>query len=262
MDNPAFRPIGPTTYLCPTPTVLVGCAADSAWQQGKGGANLITVAWAGICCTKPPMLSISLRPERHSHALIERSGEFTVNLIGEPLLPAMDFCGVKSGRDLDKFTALGLHPQQADPLSIAPALREAPAYLCCKVRQVLPLGTHDLFLAEIVQVHVGKAYFREDGSINEQAMRLVAYVHGKYRALGAEIGFFGFSVAGDAARKRRAAEAKETAAPKTKPVNANRSPKTPAQKHQASGSDAPNPSVPVASRPKPSGVASGKGKRS
>ena len=212
MEKTGFRSIGPTTYLCPTPTVLIGCAADDGWLQGQGGANLVTVAWTGICCTKPPMLTISLRPERHSHSLITRSGEFTVNLIGEPLLAAMDFCGVKSGRDVDKFQALGLTPTRAEPLNVAPALREAPAYLSCKVRQVLPLGTHDLLLAEIMQVHVGEQYFREDGSIDEQAMRLVAYVHGKYRALGAEIGFFGFSVAGEAALKRRASASATPAA--------------------------------------------------
>lgn len=204
MEEKAFRAIGATTYLCPTPTVVVGCAADDGWKRGEGRPNLVTVAWAGICCTKPSMISIALRPERFSYGLIKQSGEFTVNLIGQSLLNAMDFCGVKSGRDIDKFVTLGLHPAEAEPLMIAPALAEAPAYLCCKVRQVLPLGTHDLFIAEIVQVHVNERFFREDGSIDESAMELVAYVHGKYRALGAELGFFGYSVASEDALKRRA----------------------------------------------------------
>ena len=199
-----FRAIGATTYLCPTPTVLVGCAAEDGWKRGESKiANMITVAWTGICCSHPPMLSVSIRPERHSNALIRTSGEFTVNLVGESLLYAMDFCGVKSGRDMDKFETLKLHTTQAESMTIAPALAEAPAYLCCKVKQIIPLGSHDLFLAEIVQVHVQDQFFREDGSIDEQAMKLVSFVHGKYRELGAEIGFFGFSVAGDAARKRR-----------------------------------------------------------
>lgn len=203
MEEKGFRAIGATTYLCPTPTVMVGCAADDGWKRGEGRPNLVTVAWAGICCTKPSMISIALRPERFSYGLIQQSGEFTVNLIGQSLLHAMDFCGVKSGRDLDKFATLSLHPAEAEPLLIAPALMEAPACLCCKVRQVLPLGTHDLFIAEIVQVHVNERYFREDGSIDEQAMELVAYVHGKYRALGSELGFFGYSVASEDALKRR-----------------------------------------------------------
>ena len=205
MNDPnAFRAIGPTTYLCPTPAVLLGCADGAAnAPDGEPRPNLVTVAWTGICCTKPPMLSVSLRPERYSHALISKSGEFTVNLIGEPLVKAMDFCGVKSGRDVDKFQALDLHAIPAPSLSVAPALEEAPAFLCCKVRQILPLGSHDLFLAEIVEVCVRDTFFRDDGSIDEAAMRLVAYVHGKYRALGAELGFFGYSVAGPDALKRR-----------------------------------------------------------
>lgn len=209
-DQTGFRAIGATTYLCPTPAVLVGCAGDGEWTRGEDRPNLVTVAWAGICCTRPPMIGISLRPERYSYELIRRSGEFTVNLVGEPLLAAMDFCGVRSGRDVDKFAALGLTAVQAAKLAVAPALLEAPAYLSCSVRQVLPLGSHDLFLAEIVEVQVGEAYFRTDGSIDEQAMRLVAYVHGKYRALDEELGFFGFSVAGEAALRRRSTRTAQT----------------------------------------------------
>jgi len=221
MQNSSFRTIGATTYLCPTPTVLVGCAANDGWKSGQGAPNLVTVAWTGICCTKPPMLSISLRRERFSHGLIAASGEFTVNLVGEPLLHAMDFCGVKSGRDLNKFEALNLHATEAQPLTTAPMLAEAPACLCCKVRQIVPLGSHDLIIAEIVQVHVGERFFREDGSIDEQAMKLVAFVHGKYRALGSEIGFFGYSVASDKALKRRATvgmKQNTNQLPKTKPT--------------------------------------------
>ena len=203
MEQGAFRAIGPTTYLCPTPAVLVGCAADAGWQTGAARPNLITVAWAGVCCSKPPMLSIAIRPERYSHGLISGTGEFTVNLVGEPLLYATDFCGVKSGRDIDKFQAMGLNAVLAQGLDTAPALAEAPAYLSCKVQKVLPLGAHDLFLAEIVEVCVNDAFFLPDGSIDERAMALVAFVHGKYRALGAELGFFGYSVASDEVLSRR-----------------------------------------------------------
>ena len=204
MDGKGFKAIGATTYLCPTPTVLIGCAADGEWQTGGTTVpNLITVAWTGICCSKPPMLSISVRPERFSHDLIAASGEFTVNLIGEPLLQAMDFCGVKSGRDVDKFKTLGLTPIPAPLLAAAPAVAQAPAYLCCKLKQMIPLGSHDLMLAEIVEVCVQETFFHTDGSIDEQAMALVAFVHGKYRGLGKELGFFGYSVASEQALKRR-----------------------------------------------------------
>lgn len=197
--GPVFRAIGATTYLSPMPAVLIGCA-----DRVEGARpNLITVAWTGICCSHPPMLSISLRKERHSYALIERSREFTVNLVGEPLLRAMDFCGVKSGRGVDKFEALGLTAIPAAPLTHAPALAESPAYLCCRVQEILPLGSHDLFLAEIAQVCVQERYFTETGAINEKQMQLVGYVHGKYRALADEIGFFGFSVAREAVLKQR-----------------------------------------------------------
>ena len=201
--NDPFRAIGPTPYLYPTPAVLVGCAGLHPDAEGSGRPNLTTVAWAGITCSHPPMLSIAVRPERHSRALLTETQEFTVNLVGEPLLRAMDFCGVKSGRDVDKFAVLGLHPLPAPELRYAPALAEAPAFLSCRVQQVIPLGSHDLFLAEILQVSVQDAYFRPDGSIDEAAMKLVGFVHGKYRALGPEIGFFGFAVAGDAALRRR-----------------------------------------------------------
>ena len=127
-DASAFRAIGPTTYLCPTPTVLLGCAgAATDPSGGESQPNLITVAWTGICCTRPPMVSVSIRPERYSHGLIEKSGEFTLNLIGEPLLRAMDYCGVKSGRDGDKFQALGLHAVPAPGLPAMGGVRRATA---------------------------------------------------------------------------------------------------------------------------------------
>ncbi|MBQ8556737.1 MAG: flavin reductase family protein [Clostridia bacterium] len=196
--NP-FREIGPTTYLCPIPSVLVGCADP----ENGGKPNLITIAWTGVVCSKPPMLSISVRKSRFSHELISKTGEFTVNLIGQELCEAMDYCGVKSGRDVDKFAEMKLTAIPAPGLETAPAVAEAPAFLSCKVKQVIELGSHDLFLAEIVQVSVADRYFREDGSIDEEAMNLVSYVHGKYRALSDVMGFFGYAVASPEAKKRR-----------------------------------------------------------
>ena len=143
-----FRPIGPTTYLSPIPAVMLGCADPENGYE----ANLITVAWTGVVCTRPPMVSVSIRKSRLSHELIRRTGEFTLNLTGRSLCRAVDFCGVKSGRDVNKFEACGLTPIPAPPLTHAPAVEEAPAYLCCRVKSVQELGSHDLFLAEVEQV--------------------------------------------------------------------------------------------------------------
>ena len=198
-NHPAFREIGPTTYLSPIPSVLVGCADPANGMK----PNLITIAWAGVVCSKPPMVSISIRKERHSHALVKNTGEFTVNLIGKELLKAMDFCGVKSGRDVDKFAHLGITAIPAPGLEAAPAIAEAPAFLSCKVRQIIELGSHDMFIGEVQQVSVADRYFREDGSINEDAMELVNYIHGTYHAVSEPLGFFGFSVASEEALRRR-----------------------------------------------------------
>jgi len=203
-ETDVFSAIGATTFLGPIPAVLVGCAGDDGWTRGAGSPpNLITVAWAGVCCSKPPMLSIAIRPERYSHGLISRTGEFTVNLVGKPLCRAMDYCGVKSGRDMNKFAELNLTPAAAPPLATAPALLEAPAHLCCRVKQVIPLGSHDLFLAEIVETRVRREFLRGDGSVDQEGMELVSFVHGRYYAAGGELGFFGYSVAGDAVLERR-----------------------------------------------------------
>ena len=199
MEKSTFREIGPTTYLCPIPSVLVGCADP----ENGCKPNLITVAWVGVVCSKPPMVSVSIRKERFSHAMISHTGEFTVNLIGEELCEAMDFCGVKSGREVDKFKYLGLTAVPAPGLETAPAIGEAPAFLSCKVRQVLELGSHDVFIGEVQQVSVADRYFRKDGSIDEAAMKLVTYVHGKYMGLSDVLGFFGYSLASGEVRKRR-----------------------------------------------------------
>lgn len=193
----AYSSIGATTYLCPVPVVLVGCAASD------GQSNLITVAWTGICCTKPPMLSISIRPDRYSYHMIEETGEFTVNFVSQSMCRQVDFCGVRSGRELDKFAATGLTAIPAQGLSLAPAVAQSPAYLSCRVSQKLELGSHTLFLAEIAHVNVDNQYFSDTGAIEEERMKLVAYAHGHYYPLGRPMGFFGSSVAGEKALKRR-----------------------------------------------------------
>ena len=195
-----FRPIGPTTFLSPVPAVLLSCRGT---EPGFERDNLITVAWTGIVNTDPPMLSVSIRPQRHSHAQIVQSGAFCLNLIDQPLCRAADFCGVKSGRDVDKFEAMGLHAREV-PGFPAPALAEAPAFLCCRVRQRMALGSHDLFLCAIEEVYVRDALFDADGSLHLGRANLVAYAHGEYFPLRERPeGFFGYSVAREEVLRRR-----------------------------------------------------------
>lgn len=195
-----FRPIGPCTFLAPIPAVMLSCRGT---QPGYDRDNLITVAWAGVVNSNPPMVSVSIQPRRHSHALIKQSGAFCLNLIGQDLCRATDWCGVKSGRDVDKFAELGLHalPVEGFP---APALAESPIFLCCRVKQVISLGSHDMFLSEIEQVYVRDELFAEDGHIDASRAQLISYIHGEYYPLErTPMGFFGYSVAGEEALARR-----------------------------------------------------------
>ena len=197
--HPDFFSIDPCPLLSPVPVVLVSCAGR------EGAPNLITLAWAGTVCSDPPMVSISVRKNRFSYGLIESTGEFVINLVDRNLARAADFCGVKSGRDMDKFAACGLHSIPAPPLEYAPALLEAPAYLCCRVEKMLSLGSHDMFLARIAGVAVRSALKDEKGSLRLDQAGLVAYNHGVYQALGEVLGFFGYSVAGEKVLKNRMA---------------------------------------------------------
>jgi flavin reductase (DIM6/NTAB) family NADH-FMN oxidoreductase RutF len=189
----------PSTLLAPVPAVMVSCG------DGESAPNIVTIAWAGTVCSEPPMLSISVRPSRHSFGIIERSREFVVNLVGEPLLQAMDWCGVKSGRDVDKFAHWGLTPLAVEGLAHAPAIAEAPLSLGCKVTQIIPLGTHHLFLAEIVKVLVEPSLMDENDALHLGRAGLIAFGHGEYANVGKSIGFHGFSVASPEALKRRMA---------------------------------------------------------
>src|SRR5699024_6175745 len=174
-----------STLLNPEPPVLVSCGpADRP--------NLITVGWCGTICTQPPMLSISVRPERYSHGLIRQSGVFVVNLPTEPLTRAVDWCGVKSGREVDKFAAMGLHAAPAAQVDTV-LLEESPVNLECRVTQVIPLGSHDLFLAEVVAVDVDEALLDETGKLCLARARLIVYSHGEYLALGRRLCSFGYS---------------------------------------------------------------------
>lgn len=190
------------TLLNPTPVVLVSCAD----QNNPGKKNMITLAWAGTVNSDPPMVSVSIRKERFSHDLILHSGEFVVNLADENMCQAVDFCGVRSGRDTDKAKETGLRYCAAKGMDTAPAVEGAPLSLSCKVRQVIKLGSHDMFLGEVVAVRVRKDLMDDKGSLHTEKARLIAYSHGLYHRLGPVMGFFGYSVAREDVKSRRMKE--------------------------------------------------------
>lgn len=184
-----------STLLNPEPPVLVSCGSMEA-------ANLITIGWTGTICTQPSMVSISVRPERYSYQLIKDSGEFVINLPTRKLVRAVDWCGVKSGRDYDKFAEMKLTPLPASMVS-CPILAESPVNLECQVTQVIPLGSHDLFLAKVTAVDVDEALLDEKGKLCLERADLIVYSHGEYFALGKQLGTFGYSVRKKAAPQRR-----------------------------------------------------------
>lgn len=178
--------------LYPLPAVMVSCA------NAAGEKDIVTVAWAGTVCTNPPMLSISLRPERHSYHIIRESGEFVVNLVTSRLQRACDWCGVRSGRDYDKWAEQRLTPAPASALELAPAIAESPVNIECRVRDVLELGSHHLFLADVIAVQVEESLLDARGKLDLARANLTAYSHGEYFELGRRLGSFGYSV-----RKRK-----------------------------------------------------------
>lgn len=174
--------------LNPTPVVMVSCGST------LDEYNIITIAWTGTVNSDPPMCSISVRPNRHSYPILKRTGAFVINLVDKELTPIADWCGVRSGKKFNKFLETGLTPIRATKVN-APMIEEAPVNLECKVTQVIPLGTHDLFLAEIVAVHVNEKLFSaKTDAIDLQRAKLVTYSHGHYYASGEKLGKFGFSV--------------------------------------------------------------------
>lgn len=181
------RQFKPGNLLYPVPAVLVS-AADK-----DGNSNLITVAWAGTICSDPPMLSISVRPERYSYHMIRETGEFVVNLTTEELVRAVDFCGVKSGRDTDKWKETGLTQEKASVVNV-PLVRQSPVNLECRVLRVDELGSHHMFIAQVVAVDVDEKYMDEKDQFHLSAAKPLAYSHGRYYGLGECLGFFGYSV--------------------------------------------------------------------
>jgi flavin reductase (DIM6/NTAB) family NADH-FMN oxidoreductase RutF len=183
----------PGTMLYPVPAVLVTCGT------AQDGYNIITIAWTGTVCSDPPMCSISIRPERYSYDIISKNKEFVINLTTAALARATDWCGVKSGRDVDKFKTLGLTPVKAQKVK-APLIEESPLSIECRVRQVLPLGSHHMFLAEVAAIDADEALINpRTGAFMLSRARPICYLHGRYFALGKLIGTFGYSV-----RKRKA----------------------------------------------------------
>jgi flavin reductase (DIM6/NTAB) family NADH-FMN oxidoreductase RutF len=176
------------TYLFPTPTAMVSCAGV------KTAPNIITIAWIGVVCSEPTVLSVSIRPGRHSYAQIKQTGEFVVNIPSESQLASLDFCGVASGRDVDKFKALGLTAMPASKVS-APLIKECPVNLECKVIDIRKLGTHDMFLGEVVAVHLDEEVLNEKGEIDIARLRPIAYCPqaAQYWSLKEPIGTYAFT---------------------------------------------------------------------
>ena len=181
----------------PLPAVMVSTA------DREGNDNIITVAWTGTVCTNPAMLYISVRPERYSYHMLRESGEFVVNLTTEKLAKATDWCGVRSGRDFDKWKEMHLTRGKAEKLTYAPIIQESPVNIECKVTEVQELGSHHMFLAKVGAVQVDESYMNETGKFELNDTQLLAYSHGEYYTLGKKLGTFGYSV-----RKQTAGEKK------------------------------------------------------
>ena len=173
--------------LYPVPAVLVS-VADSA-----GNDNLITIAWTGTVCSDPAMTYISVRKERYSHHMLKENKEFVINLVSKEICRAADFCGVRSGRDLDKFEATGLTREKASTVNV-PLVKESPVNIECKVTQVLELGSHDMFLAKVTAVQVDESLLDEKVKLDLNKAHLVAYSHGEYQTFDNILGTFGYSV--------------------------------------------------------------------
>ena len=175
----------PFVALRPVPVVLV--------SSGHGEqANIITIAWTGILCSTPPHIGIGVRPERHSHDLIQKTGEFVVNIPGEELIDEVEYCGFVSGREVDKFTTRGLTPIPGSEVQ-APIIAECPINIECRVSQVLPLGSHDLFIGRIVAVQFSQDVLDDQGRVDNSKLKPILFTRDQYWGMGSLLGVFGFS---------------------------------------------------------------------
>ncbi|MCE1198917.1 MAG: flavin reductase family protein [Marinilabiliales bacterium] len=190
----------PGNMVYPLPAALISCGSEPETY------NLITVSWIGTLCTDPPMCYISVRPGRHSSEILKQQGEFVINLTTKDMARATDWCGVRSGRDYNKFRESGLTPLPATVVN-CPIVAESPVSIECKVREVRPLGTHDLFIADVVNVIADDRFIDpESGAMDLETAGLIAYSHGNYYELGKKIGKFGWSVMKEKTRRRQGRE--------------------------------------------------------
>ncbi|WP_312653566.1 flavin reductase family protein [Aminipila sp.] len=193
MEKVSFKP---GTMLNPVPVVMVSCGGEPSEY------NIITIAWTGIINSEPPMTYVSVRKSRHSHKIIKDNGEFVINLCNEQLAFTTDYCGVKSGKDVNKFKEQKLTPVVAEVVN-CPMIGEAPVNLECKVTQVISLPSHDMFIAEIVKVHADKSIINEKGKILLEEANLICYNHGEYFGLKRKpIGKFGYSIMKQKTKRR------------------------------------------------------------
>lgn len=184
----------PGNMIYPLPAVMVTC-------RDKGQDNIITIAWTGTICTNPPMTYISVRPERHSYEMIKNSKEFVINLTTKQLTKATDFCGVRSGKDVDKFKEARLTKEEAQVVN-APVIAESPVNIECKVEKIVPLGSHHMFMARVVNIMVDDDYMEENGRFALEKTNPLIYSHGGYYETGKKLGTFGYSVRKKKKRKK------------------------------------------------------------
>ncbi len=177
----------PGNMIYPLPAVMVSVGDEKE-------SNIITIAWTGTICTNPPMVYISVRPERHSYGLLKRTGEFVINLTTENLVKATDYCGVVSGRNADKWKEMSLTKGNAKQLKYAPIIEECPVNIECKVEEIKELGSHHMFIAKVVSVQVSEAHMSKTGKFELNKAGLLAYSHGEYLGLGESLGTFGYSI--------------------------------------------------------------------
>lgn len=186
------------TMMAPVPPALISCGTVDK-------PNVMTAAWTGIICTEPTLVYVSIRPSRYSNELIRQTGEFVINLPTVKLAKAVDICGVKSGRDVNKFKLTGMTPAKCEKVS-APQVAESPVSLECKVKEITSFGTHDMFLAEVLAVDVDEEYINSRQALDLQKAGLLAYAHGFYYGLGRKIGKFGWSVEKKSTKRKRLAK--------------------------------------------------------
>ncbi|MBP7401426.1 MAG: flavin reductase family protein [Clostridia bacterium] len=183
--------IDPAVLLAPVPVAMVSCKGSGSGDK----PNIITLAWIGVACSDPPVLSAAISPKRFSYDLILSTGEYVVNLVDRNLAEACDYCGIRSGRDVDKFEVCGLDAIPAEGMIHAPAIAQSPLSLSCRVMKILPIGSHDLFLGEVVGIRAAETLVDKTGKLDLGGAGLIAFNHGEYFETGRRIGFFGYSVA-------------------------------------------------------------------